>query len=79
MKRVAQHSGMNAATIDNHETSHPTNVKERTYELFLNWHQEQGLYKAYPALIKSLGAINERRRADEIKEIVKKGEAKAQI
>ncbi|XP_067223365.1 tumor necrosis factor receptor superfamily member 6 [Chanodichthys erythropterus] len=76
MKRVAQHSGMTTATIDNHENSYPADPKQRTYELLQEWHQAQGLYKAYPALIKSLFAIKERRIADEIKQIVEKGEAK---
>ncbi|XP_051725315.1 tumor necrosis factor receptor superfamily member 6 [Ctenopharyngodon idella] len=78
MKRVAQHSSMTTATIDNHEISHPTDLRERTYGLLRDWSQMQGLYKAYPALIKSLNAIKERRTADEIKKIVEKGEAKAQ-
>ncbi|KAK9959773.1 hypothetical protein ABG768_009874 [Culter alburnus] len=76
MKRVAQHSGMTTATIDDHENSYPADLKQRTYGLLQEWHQAQGLYKAYPALIKSLRAIKERRTADEIKQIVEKGEAK---
>ncbi|ROJ78901.1 Tumor necrosis factor receptor superfamily member 6 [Anabarilius grahami] len=76
MKRVAQHSGMTTATIDNHEISYPTDPRQQTDGLLRDWYQTQGLYKAYPALIKSLCAIKQRRTADEIKQIVEKGEAK---
>ncbi|CAM4646716.1 unnamed protein product [Leuciscus chuanchicus] len=78
MKRVALHSGMKQASIDNHESSHPNDAKEQTYGLLHEWSQTQGLYEAYPALIKTLHAIKERRTADEIKKIIEKGQAKAQ-
>lgn len=76
MKRVAQHSGMTTATIDNHESSYPTDPRQQTEGLLREWHQAQGLHKAYPALIKSLCAIKERTVADKITQIVEKGEAK---
>lgn len=78
MKRVALHSGMTAAYIDNHEFNHPNDAREQTYGLLQDWFQKQGLYEAYPALIKTLHTIKERRTADEIKKIVEKGQAKAQ-
>lgn len=78
MKRVALHSGMTQASIDNQESNHPGNAKEQTYELLREWSQSQGLNKAYPALIRSLHAMKERRTADEIKKIIEKGQAKAQ-
>ncbi|XDV43166.1 hypothetical protein PO909_011688 [Leuciscus waleckii] len=78
MKRVALHSGMKQASIDNHESSHPNDAQEQTYGLLHEWSQTQGLYEAYPALIKTLHAIKERRTADEIKKIIEKGQAKAQ-
>ncbi|XP_048047156.1 tumor necrosis factor receptor superfamily member 6 isoform X2 [Megalobrama amblycephala] len=76
MKRVAQHSGMTAVTIENHESNYPADPTQRTDGLLRDWYQAQGLYKAYPALIKSLCAIKERTVADKIKQIVEKGEAK---
>ncbi|XP_077094731.1 tumor necrosis factor receptor superfamily member 6 [Siphateles boraxobius] len=78
MKRVALHNGITKASIDNHECNHPNDAKEQTYGLLQDWSQKQGLYKAYPALIKTLHAIKERRTADEIKKIVEKGQAEAQ-
>jgi len=74
MKRVALHSGMNKAVIDNHECNHPNDAREQTYGLLQEWSQKQGLYEAYPALIRNLHAINERRTADEIKKIVEKAQ-----
>ncbi|XP_056120219.1 tumor necrosis factor receptor superfamily member 6 [Rhinichthys klamathensis goyatoka] len=78
MKRVALHCGMTKAYIDNHECNHPNDARERTYGLLQDWSQKQGLYEAYPALIRTLHAIKERRTADEIKKIVEKEQAETQ-
>ncbi|XP_067311659.1 tumor necrosis factor receptor superfamily member 6 [Pseudorasbora parva] len=78
MKRVAQRSGMNKVSIENHECNHPNDARERTNELLQEWYQTQGLYEAYPALFKNLYAIKERTIADKIKDIIEKSQDNAQ-
>lgn len=77
MKRVAQWSGMSKTDIEEHELNNHNDVKEQTYALLQAWYQRQGLHGAYPALIKTLHRMKERRTADEIQKILEK-EAKAQ-
>ncbi len=72
MKRVAQRSGMSKTDIEEHEWNHRDDVKGQTYALLEAWYQRKGLHGAYPALIKTLCDMNERRTADEIQKIIEK-------
>ncbi|XP_058606093.1 tumor necrosis factor receptor superfamily member 6-like isoform X3 [Onychostoma macrolepis] len=72
MKRVAQRSDMSITDIEEHELNHRNDVKEQTFALLRAWSQRQGLHGAYPALIKTLRHMKERRTADEIQKIVEK-------
>ncbi|XP_042598169.1 tumor necrosis factor receptor superfamily member 6 [Cyprinus carpio] len=72
MKRVAHHSGISKTGIEEHELNHRNDVKEQTFALLQAWSQRQGLHGAYPALIKTLRHMNERRKADEIQKIIEK-------
>ncbi|XP_051502502.1 tumor necrosis factor receptor superfamily member 14-like isoform X3 [Myxocyprinus asiaticus] len=56
----------------------PGNVKEQTYNLLEDWYQRQGLKGAYPTLIKTLLHIKEKENAEQIQQIVEKGQATAQ-
>ncbi|KTG39574.1 hypothetical protein cypCar_00005714, partial [Cyprinus carpio] len=72
MKRVAHHSGISKTGIEEHELNHRNDVKEQTFALLQAWSQRRGLHGAYPALIKTLRHMNERRKADEIQKIIEK-------
>lgn len=72
MKRVAQRSGMSKTDIEEQELNHHNDVKEQTFGLMQAWSERQGLHGAYPALIKTLHHMNERRTADEIQKIIEK-------
>ncbi|XP_051578258.1 tumor necrosis factor receptor superfamily member 26 isoform X1 [Myxocyprinus asiaticus] len=78
MKNIAQHTGMTKVDIEEHELNHPGNVKEQTYDLLEAWSQRQGLKGAYPTLIKTLCDIKNKKTADQVQKIIKKGQATAQ-
>ncbi|XP_051502501.1 tumor necrosis factor receptor superfamily member 6-like isoform X2 [Myxocyprinus asiaticus] len=78
MKDVARRTGMTNVDIENHVLNSPGNVKEQTYNLLEDWYQRQGLKGAYPTLIKTLLHIKEKENAEQIQQIVEKGQATAQ-
>ncbi|XP_016091954.1 tumor necrosis factor receptor superfamily member 6-like isoform X2 [Sinocyclocheilus grahami] len=74
VKRVARRSGMRNTEIEEHELNNKNDVKEQKYTLLQAWSQRQGLRGAYPALIKTLHEMKQRKTADEIQTIVEKGQ-----
>ncbi|XP_052001764.1 tumor necrosis factor receptor superfamily member 6-like [Xyrauchen texanus] len=74
MKHIALHTGMTKVNIEEHELNNPGDVKEQTYDLLEAWSQRQGLKGAYPTLIKTLCDIENKKTADQVQNIVKKGQ-----